>query len=139
MGRWADVSRSASDELDTGQRARHVEVTGHDGERLLEAVLPGPEPLHGGVGECVAGQVVPAEALDGQRSARAERRLGGGDGRVRASRPDRSGPVLQPQARAAVGMQAIGCAWKRRSAGSWYSEAQASHSANPRIVVLGRS
>ncbi len=34
---------------------------------------------------------------------------------------------------------ATGCAWKRRSAGSWYSAAQASHSSNAFIVVRGRS
>ena len=35
--------------------------------------------------------------------------------------------------------QAIGCAWKRRSAGSSYSARQASHMAKPAIVVFGRS
>src|SRR3974390_3008178 len=35
--------------------------------------------------------------------------------------------------------QAIGCAWKRRSAGSWYSAAHRSHMANADMVVAGRS
>ena len=35
--------------------------------------------------------------------------------------------------------QAFGCAWKRRSAGSWYSRAHAGQSANGAIVVFGRS
>ena len=35
--------------------------------------------------------------------------------------------------------QAIGCAWNRRSAGSWYSAAHRSHMANADMVVAGRS
>ncbi len=35
--------------------------------------------------------------------------------------------------------QALGWAWKRRSAGSSYSAWQAGHIANPAIVVAGRS
>jgi hypothetical protein len=35
--------------------------------------------------------------------------------------------------------QAIGCAWKRRSFGSWYSAAQRSHMVNADMVVAGRS
>ncbi len=35
--------------------------------------------------------------------------------------------------------QALGCAWKRRSAGSSYSARQAEHMPNPAIVVAGRS
>src|SRR6516165_5788268 len=35
--------------------------------------------------------------------------------------------------------QAIGCAWNRRLAGSWYSAAHRSHMANADMVVAGRS
>ncbi len=35
--------------------------------------------------------------------------------------------------------QAMGCAWNRRSAGSWYSAVHRSHMANVDIVVAGRS
>ena len=35
--------------------------------------------------------------------------------------------------------QQTGWAWKRRSAGSWYSAAQAAHMGNPAMVVKGRS
>src|SRR6516164_6613246 len=35
--------------------------------------------------------------------------------------------------------QAIGCAWNRRSAGSWYSAAHRSHMAKADMVVAGRS
>ncbi len=35
--------------------------------------------------------------------------------------------------------QAFGCAWKRRSPGSWYSASHAAHIAKPAIVVSGRS
>ena len=35
--------------------------------------------------------------------------------------------------------QAMVCAWNRRSVGSWYSAAQASHIGKPAIVVAGRS
>ena len=35
--------------------------------------------------------------------------------------------------------QALGCAWKRRSAGSSYSARQAGHMTKPAIVVSGRS
>src|ERR1700740_1905251 len=35
--------------------------------------------------------------------------------------------------------QAIGCAWNRRCAGSWYSAAHRSHMANADMVVAGRS
>ena len=62
-----------------------------------------PQPLHRGIGACVAGQVVPAETLDRQDLAPRQRRLGGGDGRVRADHRIGPGGVLQPQARAAVG------------------------------------
>jgi hypothetical protein len=34
---------------------------------------------------------------------------------------------------------ALGCAWKRRSAGSSYSARHAGHMTNPAIVVSGRS
>ena len=35
--------------------------------------------------------------------------------------------------------QHTGWAWKRRSAGSWYSRAQSAHMAKPAMVVAGRS
>ena len=83
--------------------------------------------LAGGVG----GQVVAAQALDGEDAAVAEE-FGGRLERVfwlssfRASRGPQAG-------------QQTGWAWKRRSAGSWYSAAHRSHIVNGAIVVSGRS
>ena len=56
----------------------------------------------------------------------------------------RSGGISAPpgsasQARGPQSGQAIGWAWKRRSAGSSYSAAQRGHISNPAIVVRGRS
>jgi len=34
---------------------------------------------------------------------------------------------------------AFGCAWKRRSRGSWYSRSQSGHIGKTSIVVFGRS
>ena len=70
--------------VDAGQPAGHFEVTRHDGERLPQAVLPLPEPLHGCVGGCIAGEVEPAETLDGNDLPPRQRGLGGRDRRVRA-------------------------------------------------------
>ena len=73
----------------------------------------------------VAGEVVAAEALD--REDRCRR----GAGRS----PSSSGIESRgPQAG-----QAIGSAWKRRSAGSSYSRRQSAHIVKPAIVVFGRS
>ena len=88
--------------------------------------------LAGGVG----GQVVAAQALDGEDPA-----VGGG-----VRRPPGSGLVAVecPAGRASRSRgpqagQQVGWAWKRRSAGSWYSAAHRSHIANGAIVVSGRS
>ena len=99
------------------------------------ALLARPEPLHRRVGACVAGQVVPAEALDGDDLPAGERRLGAA---MAASEPttDRTRAGSSSHRRGPQSAQATGWAWKRRSAGSWYSAAQASHRANPRMVVL---
>ena len=51
-----------------------------------------------------------------------------------AGRPTQSAAPRGPQTG-----QALGWAWKRRSAGSSYSARQAAHIAKPAIVVSGRS
>ena len=79
----------------------------------------------------VGGQVVAAQALDGEDLAAAEE-FGGRLERVRGCRRRRAS--RGPQAG-----QQVGWAWKRRSAGSWYSAAHRSHMANGAIVVSGRS
>ena len=58
-----------------------------------------------------------------------------------ASEPctDPPSPACSNHSRGPHSAQATGWAWKRRSAGSWYSEAHASHMAKVRMVVFGRS
>ena len=106
-------------ELD--ERLGRVEVRRHHGERPLLAVLAraqrGDRVLVGGQ----AGQVIAADALDGDDRAAAQQRRRGGDRRRRHRRPRR-----RPAARAGPHAgQALGCAWKRRSDGSSYSAWQA--------------
>ena len=71
----------------------------------------------------VAGEVVAAEALD--REDRARR---GACDTASSSGIDSRGPQTG---------QAIGSAWKRRSAGSSYSRRQSAHIGKPAIVVVG--
>ena len=82
----------------------------------------------------VAGQVVAAEALDGEDRAPASRRRAPatrGAGQAR-----RAGAQRQPRPAVVAG---DGLGWKRRSAGSVYSRSQPAHSGNPAIVVFARS
>ena len=66
----------------------------------------------------------------------------GGDGRVEgvvARRRRRVPSGRHQRSRGPHAGQALGWAWKRRSAGSSYSARQAAHIAKPAIVVAGRS
>ena len=117
--------------VDLGQFRGRGQVGGHHRERLVLAVLALAERGDGLLAGGVGGQVVAAQALDGEDAAAAEE-FGGRLERVLVASVQR--PSRGPQAG-----QQVGWAWKRRSAGSWYSAAHRSHIANGAIVVSGRS
>src|SRR5271156_3465325 len=56
-----------------------------------------------------------------------------------ASDPVMRAPCDQNRSDGPQSGHAIGCAWNRRSAGSWYSAAHRAHMANSDMVVAGRS
>lgn len=107
-------------------------------EGLAAAVLALAQGAHGRRIARVARQVVAADPLDrdhgavGQQAAGLRERLTVAQ-LARIVRPVRS-VSRGPQAG-----QAIGWAWKRRSAGSAYSRAQSAHIGKPAMVVLSRS
>ena len=103
------------------------------------AVLAVAQPLDGCVGGCVAGEVVAAQSLDRHDLAAGQRGLGRAEGRVGALHRPGLGRYASNHRRGPQSGQATGWAWKRRSAGSWYSAAQAGHIGKPAMVVLGRS
>ena len=132
--------------IDLAQRPRGGQVADHHRERLVLAVLAGPQPGRGVLAGGVGGQVVPAEALDRQHLALAQRpRRRGQHAQPPAPRlprvppPGRRHRPSRSHSRGPQAGQQVGWAWNRRSAGSWYSAAQAGHMVNAAIVVSGRS
>ena len=109
---------------DAGPAASARRVQRHHRERLAAALLARAQRFDRVGIAGVAQQVEAAEPLQGDdppaRSAAS----------TSASSCDRCGPHAG---------QAIGSAWKRRSAGSAYSRAQSAQSANGAIAVLARS
>ena len=123
--------------VEARQGPRRVEVAHHHRERLLVPPLALAEPPDGLGRRGVAGQVVAAEALDGDDPPRAQVGRGHHE-RVPPSPSGRPAP-LTARRRGPQAGQAIGWAWNRRSRGSSYSRRQAGHIAKPAIVVAGRS
>ena len=83
IGRAGLVSRAAAVVADLGQLPGRGQVGGHDRERLVLAVLARPQRGDGLLAGGVGGQVVAAQALDGEDAAAAEE-FGGGLERVLA-------------------------------------------------------
>ena len=102
----------------TSARGRR-QVGHHDGERLVPAALAAPQRVDGSGVAGVAGQVVAAEALD--RDDPPPRSAAGGSARSASSPRRGSAPGRDQLSRGPQSGQAIGWAWKRRSAGSAYS------------------
>ena len=118
--------------------SRRVEVGDHHGERLVVAGLAPAQLGHGGRVGGVDGEVVAADALDGHDRAAAQRVDGSVERGVAAARTSARRSCAKASCGPQTG-QALGWAWKRRSAGSSYSAWQAAHIVNPAIVVAGRS
>ena len=118
--------------------SRRVEVGHHHRERLVVACLAPAQLGDRGVVGGVDGEVVAADALDRHDPPGAER-VDGGVERRRARRPARSPSASRHASCGPQAGQALGWAWKRRSAGSSYSAWQAGHIVKPAIVVAGRS
>ena len=140
-GREHDRPRDASQQRAGGVAEHHEvlgrrDVGGQQRERLVLAMLAGAQLGDRARIVGAAGQVVAADALDGDDRPVPEQRGGRRDGvGGGALAPVASG---QPRPRPAAG-QARGWAWKRRSRGSSYSARQSAHIAKPAIVVSGRS
>ena len=115
-----------------------VEVAHHDGEGLAVAVLAFSEALDGGFVGGIDAEMEAADAFDGEDLARGDEGDGlsmtgsvGGDWAAPSQSTSEScGPQTQ---------QALGCAWKRRLAGSSYSAWQSGHILKRAIEVCGRS
>ena len=125
---------SSSSAAPSSTSRRAARRRGHQRERLVLARFARPQRGDGALVVGAAGEMEAADALDGDDPPAAQHRRAALGPRRRAWPRGRA--KLHP--RAAVG-QAFGWAWKRRSAGSWYSAPQAAHIAKPAIVVSGRS
>ena len=139
-GARGSPSSSASAGPSSTSSARRPEVGDHHRERLLLAVLARAQRRDRLLRVGPAGEVVAAEALDGDdprppRSAAAAAATASGAPPRSSSRP--SAP--SSRARGPQSGQALGWAWKRRSSGSSYSRRQSAHISKPDIVVSGRS
>jgi hypothetical protein len=165
IGRALERSRSRAASSSSTTPASASIVARHDREGLLlaELALAQRRDRRGVAG--VAGEVVAAQALDRDDPTAAQGVDGGAHGvavpravdavpeaalpvprRRRRERLPGRPPIGPPppgdgrkRSRGPQRPQAIGWAWKRRSAGSWYSRAQSSHMAKARMVVSGRS
>ena len=123
-------------ELDERARRRRASAR-HQRERLVLAVLARAQRARRRLVVGAAGEVEAAEALDRDDRRRAQQRPRGA--RRRASRCTRRVGAAQ-RTRGPHAGQALGWAWKRRSAGSSYSARQAAHIAKPghRRAAAGR-
>ena len=132
----AAASRSAGPT--SHERRGAPSVRHHDGERLLVAVLAAPQFGDGRRVARVAGQVIAAEPLRAppiRPSRSAAAKSASGSSRRDAARPSAS----RSRRRGPQAGQAVGWAWKRRSAGSSYSARQRRTWRTPAIVVRARS
>ena len=139
IGRPRPASSAASVGVEVDEPSgRRRASRDHHRERLVAALLALAQHRDRRLAGRVAGQVVAADALD--RDDRAVARAATGPRRARSSSYDVSAAgrdQAQPSVRS-PGQQTV-WAWKRRSAGSAYSAAQAAHIGKPAIVVAGRS
>ena len=137
MGASVETRSLSSVAREAAQRARFFEVPDHQRERLPLPFLVPPELRTDGIRVAgIRGEVKPADALDGDDLPRPQGAIGGlpagppPGGSPSASRHTSDGPHAA---------QELVCEWKRRSAGSAYSAAQAAHWVKGRIDVFSRS
>ena len=134
IGRSRPLSSRSSARPEHDQRARRSRLARHQRERLVLAVLARAQRGDGRLVVGAAGEVIAADALDGDDEAVEQR----------APPPRRDGVAAaasapSSRARGPHSGHAFGSAWKRRSSGSSYSALQAAHIAKPAIVVRARS
>ena len=135
MGRAGLLSRPAAASSTSASRRASARSAASTANGLSSRCLRARRAAAAGLAGGVDGQVVAAQALDREDLAGREQ-FGGLGERVAGQRVP--GLVAQRSRGPQAGQQ-VGWAWKRRSAGSWYSAAHAGHMANGAMVVNGRS